>query len=240
MSNAARHWWGALLGVILVPAIAAALAYATWRTLSGRAQFGPTSNEYRIGLASFAVTALVLGIVIGSRLSPLASLFPGLALTAVGGLWAASPAWAAEHTGGKLPHSLDKLDAGYQSMGTTGLMLLVGAVLLFASLFPGRWRAREDLSPTFDYDGGRQTVPESLPYDQSQPYDQMPGYETAKPYDQMQGYDQTRYDHAPQYARPQGEEGPPPFGARHPGEEQPGFSAAPDWGTPRQDPPNQR
>ena len=205
MSNGARHGWGALVGLILVPAIAAALTYGTWRTLSGGQQFGPTSNEYRIGLASLAITAVLLGIVVGSRLSPLASLIPGLVLTALGAVWAASPIWATEHTAGKLPDSLDKLDAGYRSVGASGVLLVIGVVLLVAALFPARWRAREDLHPTFDYES-QQPVAEPLPYDQP-----------------------------PQYGRP-GDEGPPPFGARSPAEDQPGFSTAPEWGTPRRDP----
>jgi len=211
MSNGARHWWGALLGLILVPASAAALAYGTWRTLSGGQQFGPTSAEYRIGLGSLAITAVVLGIVVGSRLSPLASLLPGLVLTALGGVWAASPTWAARNTVGKLPDRLDKLDAGYQSIAATGVLLTIGLVLLFASLFPARWRAREDLRPSFDYEGQQ-------PYNAQQPVEPPP------------------YEHSPQYGRPPGEEGPPPFGTRPPAEDQPGFSTAPDWGTPRRDP----
>jgi hypothetical protein len=205
MSNRARHWWGVLLGLLFVPGIAAALAYGTWRTLSGLQQFGATSTEYRIGLASLAITAVVLGFVVGSRLSPLASLLPGLVLTALGAVWAASPTWAAAHTAGKLPHSLDKLDAGYKSVGATGLLLLIGLVLLVASLFPARWRAREDLRPSFEYESP-QPVSDQLPY-----------------------------EHTPQYGRPI-DEGPSPFGTRSGVEDQPGFSTAPDWGTPRRDP----
>ncbi|HZB29866.1 MAG TPA: hypothetical protein VE465_06845 [Streptosporangiaceae bacterium] len=212
MSNGARHGWGVLAGLILAPAIAAALAYGTWRTLSGAQQFGPTSTEYRIGLAGLALTAVVLAFAVASRLSPIASLIPGVALTALGGAWAASPSWTQRNTGGKLPDSLNKLDAGYQSIGAMGLLLMIGLLLLIASLFPARWRAREDLSPSsFEYESqqpydARQPVPEPLPY-----------------------------EHAPQYGRPLGEE-PPPFGTRRPPEEQPGFSTAPDWGTPRRDP----
>jgi hypothetical protein len=213
MSNGARHGWGVLVGLLLVPGIAAALAYGMWRTLSGAQQFGPTSAEYRIGLASFAVTAVVMGIVIGTRMSPLASLFPGLVLTALGVVWAAAPTWAVNNTAGKLPDSLDKLDAGYRSIGTTGLLLLVGLVLLFASLFPARWRGREDLRPAFEYDAPQQSYEAQQPIPEPLPY-----------------------EHTPQYGRQPGDEGPPPYGARPPGEEQPGFSTAPDWGTPRRDP----
>jgi hypothetical protein len=212
MSNSARHWWGVLAGLILAPAIAAALAYGTWRTLSGAQQFGPTSAEYRIGLGSLALTAVVLGFTVASRLSPIASLIPGGVLTALGGAWAASPTWAADNTAGKLPNSLDKLDAGYQSVGATGVLLMIGLLLLIASLFPARWRAREDLRPSFDYES-------------QQPYD--PRQQAPEP---------LPYEHAPQYGRPLGEEPPPPYGTRPRAEEQPGFSTAPDWGTPRRDP----
>ncbi|HEU5156306.1 MAG TPA: hypothetical protein VFU43_04865 [Streptosporangiaceae bacterium] len=217
MSNGARHGWGVLVGLILAPAFAAALAYGTWRTLSGAQQFGPTSAEYRIGLGSLGLTAVVLGIVIGTRLSPLASLIPGLVLTGLGGVWAASPTWAAENTAGKLPDSLDKLDAGYQSIGGTGLLLMIGLVLLFGSLFPGRWRGREEVGPSFEYESQQ-------PYDAQQPYAAQHTMPEPLP-----------YEHSPQYGRPLGDEGPPPLGTRPSAEEQRGFSAAPDWGTPRRD-----
>ncbi|HEY7483453.1 MAG TPA: hypothetical protein VH912_03240 [Streptosporangiaceae bacterium] len=204
MSNGARHWWGVLAGLVLAPAIAAGLAYGTWRTLSGAQQFGPTSTEYRIGLASLAVTGIAIAFAVGSRLSPLASLLPGLALTALGAVWAASPTWAAKHTAGKLPGSLDKLDAGYQSIGATGVLLMIGVILLFASLFPGRWRPREEYQPSFEYESQQATDP------------------------------MASYEHTPQYGR-QPDEGPPPFGSQTT-VEQPGFSTAPDWGTPRRDP----
>lgn len=204
MSNGARHGWGVLVGLVLVPAIAAGLAYGTWRTLSGAQQFGVTSDEYRVGLASLAITALLVGISIGSRLSPLASLFPGLALTVLGGYWAGAPASARETTGNLLPSSLQKINAGYLSAAVAGLLLLVGVVLLSASLFPARWRGMEEIQSPFEY-GGQQAMP-----------------------------DQLGYEHAPQYGR-QPDEGPPLYGTPPPAD-QPGFTAAPDWGTPRRDP----
>src|SRR5262245_26004736 len=141
MSNGARHGLGVLAGLILTPIIAAGLVYGTWRTLSGAQQFGITSNEYRIGLASLALTGVVAAIAVGSRLSPLGSLIPGLAFTGLGGLWAAAPQWASENTGGKLP---DKLDAGYQSISGSGVLLMIGLLLLVASLFPARWQDQQD------------------------------------------------------------------------------------------------
>jgi hypothetical protein len=205
MSNRARHWWGVLAGLVLAPAIAAGLAYGTWRTLSGAQQFGTSSAEYRIGLASFAVVALLVGIAIGSRLSPVASLLPGLVLTAIGAYWAGAPNQARDNTGDLLPNSLDKVNAGYLSAAGMGLFLLVGVALLMASLFPARWREMEELQPSFEYEA-QQPMPDPL-----------------------------GYEHSPQYGRQQPDEGPPPYGSQTT-VEQPGFSAAPDWGTPRRDP----
>lgn len=203
MSNRARHWWGVLAALVLTPAIAAGLAYGTWRTLSGAQQFGVTSAEYQIGIASFAIVAVLIGIAIGSRLSPLASLLPGLALTAIGGLWAAAPESARSNTGDLLPSSLDKVNSGYLSAAGMGLFLMVGLALLIGSLFPARWRAMEELQPSFEYEG------------------------------QPPATDPLGYEHTPQYGR--AAEGPPPFGTPSPAD-QPGFSTAPDWGTPRRDP----
>jgi hypothetical protein len=205
MSNAARHWLGALIGLALAPAIGAGLAYATWRTTSGAAQFGATSTEYRIGLASLAVIALVMAFAVASRMSPFASLLPGLALTALGGLWVAAPKFARDNTAGKLP---DKLDDGYLLAAGTGLILMLGVLLLIASLFPSRWRARET-EPAYDYSG------------QDAGYAQQPA-------------ESQTFEHTPQYGRTL-DEGPPPFGGRAP-DDQPGFgTTAPDWGA-RRDP----
>jgi hypothetical protein len=202
MSNRARHWWGVLAALVLAPAIAAGVAYGTWRTLSGAQQFGVTSAEYRIGIAAFAITAILLGIAVGSRLSPLASLLPGLALTVLGAMWAAAPQAARDNTGDLLPSSLEKVNSGYLSAASMGLFLMVGLVLLIGSLFPARWRAMEELQPSFEY-------------------------EAPQPATDPLGYD-------PQYGRP-ADDVPRPFGTPAPAD-QPGFSAAPDWGTPRRDP----
>ncbi len=204
MSNRARHWWGVLAGLVLAPAIAAGVAYGTWRTLSGAQQFGVTSTEYRIGIGAFAITAILLGIAVGSRLSPLASLLAGLALTALGGLWAGAPEVARDNTVDLLPSSLDKVNAGYVSAAGMGLFLMVGLVLLIGSLFPARWRAMEELQPSFEYESPQPAV------------------------------DPLGYQHSPQYGR-QPEDAPGPFGTPAPAD-QPGFSTAPDWGTPRRDP----
>ena len=204
MSNRARHWWGVLAGLVLAPAIAAGVAYGTWRTLSGAQQFGVTSAEYRIGIAAFAVTAILLGIAVGSRLSPVASLLSGLALSALGGLWAGAPEAARDNTGDLLPSSLEKVNSGYLSAAGMGLFMLVGLVLLIGSLFPARWRAMEEMQPSFEYESPQPAV------------------------------DPLGYDPSPQYGRP-AEEAPRPFGAPPPAD-QPGFSTAPDWGTPRRDP----
>jgi hypothetical protein len=213
MSNRARHWWGVLAGLVLAPAIAAGLAYGTWRTLSGAQQFGVSSNEYRIGIASFAIIAILIGFAVGSRLSPLASLLPGLALTLIGGLWVAAPESARNNTGDLLPSSLEKVNSGYLSAAGMGLFLLIGLALLIGSLFPARWRAMEELQPSFEY--------ERQQYERQQ-------YEGQQP-----ATDPLGYEHTPQYGRPG--EGPPPYGTPSPAD-QPGFSTAPDWGTPRRDP----
>jgi hypothetical protein len=131
-------------------------------------------------------------------------LLPGLALTALGAMWAGAPQSARDNTGDLLPSSLDKVNSGYLSAAGLGLFLLVGLVLLLASLFPARWRAMEELQPSFEYEG-QQPMPDPL-----------------------------GYEHSPPYGR-QREEGPPPYGTPPPAE-QPGFSTAPDWGTPRRDP----
>ncbi|NVI87936.1 hypothetical protein, partial [Actinomadura sp. BRA 177] len=145
MSNGARHGLGVVAGLVAVPAIAACLLYGTDRlrlVLSfGAARFQSYhGKELWIGAAFFIVAALVMGLVTGSRLSPLASLIPGAVFTAVGLVWFASPRWAITHSGRDLLP--DNVGIAYTTFGSMGIFFLLGVMLIVASLAPSRWKAR--------------------------------------------------------------------------------------------------
>ncbi|MBW8484657.1 hypothetical protein [Actinomadura parmotrematis] len=149
MSNGARHGLGLLAGVVATPALAAALFYGTYQANYVLQSFRATWDDRWLPYALLGGAAVLIALLVGTRISPLASLVPGLAFTAAGGLWAWDLRKAVDWTGGKLPH---RFDVGYTSLGGLGLLLAFGLILLVASLAPSRWRGRrrddlDDVNP---------------------------------------------------------------------------------------------
>jgi hypothetical protein len=150
MSNVSRHLIGVLLGVAAVPVVGFGVAWApAWPSVAGYAVTDvPRVADRAAELAALGVLALVIGLLAGSRLSPLASLLPGLALTALGALGALGtpPALAA---------ALEPPGGGDPWFARDPALLLVGGLLLVASLPVARWRARRDRRAEDDrYDDG--------------------------------------------------------------------------------------
>lgn len=138
MSQFARHGLGVLAGVVLTPLIAIGLMYGTGEFYFAWQQFTSPS----LGLALLVPTGLLIGVMVGSRLSPLASMIGGLLFIALGVM---TPlAFAAPHLFSPdigvdlLP---EPLVPGYRYLQGTGGFVILGTILLAASLFPARWRA---------------------------------------------------------------------------------------------------
>ncbi|GAA2085301.1 hypothetical protein [Actinomadura alba] len=145
MQNGARHAVGAVVGLIVTPLLAAALMFGTERFVRGFRYFVLDGTDRWIAGAVVLFVAAVLGVLAGSRVSPLASLIPGVVYFIVGLLWMVSPRFAMEHTMRKLP---DTLDRGYLILGPYGFLLLVGGFLLVASLPRSRWAAGTPRRPS--------------------------------------------------------------------------------------------
>ncbi|MEU5995274.1 hypothetical protein ABZ806_40385 [Spirillospora sp. NPDC047418] len=154
MSNGARHGLGVVAGLVLTPIIAACLFYGTNRLRMVMA-FGYSrfrnyhGEELWIGAGLVLLAAILLGLLVGSRLSPVASLIPGAAFTLVGVVWFVSPTWAIRHPGRDvLPRDMS---LGYTTLASIGVFFMLGVMLLVASLPPSRWkaRARTDVAPRF-------------------------------------------------------------------------------------------
>lgn len=160
MPNGARHILGAAIGLILTPVIAGGLMLGTERLLRGFATFRFDEPDYQLGGLILAGVGLLLGVLVGSRISPLASLLPGLVFSAAGVLWVVAPRWIAEQTTDLLPNELAR---GYQYVGPYGVLLFLGVLLLVSSLFPARWAARHP-APGGGYE--QQEAP-TLPYGQN-------------------------------------------------------------------------
>jgi len=203
MSNGARHTLGLLAGLAAVAAITGALYEAYERQRAVVRTFQTTGTDHWEQMACYAGAALVIGIVAGSRISPLASLVPGLVFGGFGVLWAVQPD---THSDTWFPSSVRE---SYVAYGASGLFLLLGAALLIASLFPARWRSRASQGGgrhAYDYGGpepGGYDAPPALPYaDQSPVYGQNPDY---RPGSELYG---DPIDQPPAFGNPHDERGP--------------------------------
>ncbi|MQY07215.1 hypothetical protein [Actinomadura macrotermitis] len=143
MSNTVRHVLGLLLGLVATPLVAAGLAYGSYRWWwRMRYQVGVLRHDDSGGLAGLVVllvVAVLLGLLMGSRVSPLASLVPGVLFGGLGLLWLLAPRWAMLHSG----HGLSSnISFGYTTLATNGALIVIGGALLVASLPPSRWKAK--------------------------------------------------------------------------------------------------
>jgi hypothetical protein len=138
MSNGARHTWGFFAGVALTAALAALLFFGSFRLHHGLTQFD--NQDKWIGGGMLAGTAVVFALLVASRLSPVASLVGGLLLTAAGVIFFVSQT-TTSHLINHLPYLTQRETVN--GLEANGLVLLTGVGLLFASLFPSRWRSRD-------------------------------------------------------------------------------------------------
>ncbi|MEV1168682.1 hypothetical protein [Nonomuraea sp. NPDC049784] len=138
MRNGVRHVLGAGAGLLASPLIAAGF-------IVGIERFRVTavmSVDWTV-MAVFIGTLVLIGALAGSRISPLASLLPGLAFTGFIGAALVRIAMGGDHRMGFDQVPSEFLE-GYMTLLYTW-SLPTGCVLLAASAFPSRWRgARTD------------------------------------------------------------------------------------------------
>ncbi|GAA1773295.1 hypothetical protein [Streptomonospora arabica] len=155
MSNGLRHTLGLFAGVVAAPVLAAGLAWAPHWTAGAGVDYDltavPGAPAWAAPVGVLAVVGLLLGLVTGTRLSPLAALLPGLALLAAG---VVETAGLPQPVPG-LEGLLDVEGAGSRPWFAWGpAFVLAGAMLVVSALPPSRWRrrVREDRGDE-DYDG---------------------------------------------------------------------------------------
>lgn len=163
MSNGARHGLGVLAGIVAIPALSALLIFGAHRMNQQQNEVSRTFKDGSVTdgliiLGLLAAGGLVVALLCGSRLSPLASLIAGAPLLGYGAFWAVRPMQAtknlADLPGGKGKYSVDVLFTAH-----TGMLLLLGVVLVIASFPPSRWRSRAaDDSLPFSGDAGERST----------------------------------------------------------------------------------
>ncbi|GAA3237421.1 hypothetical protein [Nonomuraea helvata] len=122
-------------GLLLPPLVAAGLWFGVGEILVvSRATF----QISWLGLAVVAASGIVLALLAGSRLSPVASLMGGLAFTALGVLPTIEMQGVRVLPDRWLPAGME---AGFQTVAYSGVLLFLGVALLVVSLFPSRWRS---------------------------------------------------------------------------------------------------
>jgi hypothetical protein len=131
-----RHYLGAVVGLLAIPVIAAGLGYGTVERFHGTSQ--PTIDW--MAIAAFAGTLILIGILVASRISPVASLLPGLAFTVFYGALLIRTGTGGDQRLGFALVPGQYLDAYISVLFTWSFP--IGGILLAASAFPSRWRAR--------------------------------------------------------------------------------------------------
>ena len=176
MSTGARHAFGLVAGLLLPPLIGAGLMYATGAVTTSMQNFTISWT----GLGVFVLCGIATAFLVGSRLSPIASLLGGLEFTAAGLLPAAGT--LARLSLMPPPDRLGVLSAGYATLAYSGLMLFLGVMMLAASALPSRWRANRPVTfipgspgqgPALSYPPGpepyRPSYPQQGPEDATRP-----------------------------------------------------------------------
>lgn len=140
MANGARHGLGLLVGLVAAPALFVGLAYVIREQTALARDPGADNAKYAASALAIAL-AVVVALLVASRLSPVASLVPGVVFVALSAPHAISLTYRADDSFvNALPHDLRPvMDV---DTGPGGILLLLGALLLAASAFPARWRSR--------------------------------------------------------------------------------------------------
>ncbi|GAA3199440.1 hypothetical protein [Actinocorallia longicatena] len=181
MVNGVRHVLGGILGIFAVPLVLGLAAWGSSRmqeSISRSFGRGDQDPELILGILALAGAGLLVGIAVNARVSPLASLVPGTVFLALG-LWLAFDFRNAF----KLVDDLgpDWIRTRILGFSASGMLLVLGVLLLVASVSPQRWRARPAAvrpygGPPAPYGAGPQDGPSPYgPQDGPSPYGPQDG-----------------------------------------------------------------
>ena len=149
-----RHLLGVILGVVLAAALVAGGGWGYNRLAHAMTLASPhlTGTRSLLALAALLGTGLLLGLLLaGPRVSPLATVLPGLAALAWTALYVVSQHRAIQI----VPMQSSHVGKGAVVLLETGVYALLGIAMLIPLFIPSRWRRRvayeeeaEDIAPT--------------------------------------------------------------------------------------------
>ena len=135
-----RHLFGVLLAVVMGAVLFGGAGWGIAKVTSLHSRgLSLTSTHGVIALAALAGVGLLLGILLAvPKVSPLAAGLPGLVLLG----WTALLAVSSKRATRLIPLQGHSFAAGFETMLTSGLLALAGAVMIVPLFVPSRWRQR--------------------------------------------------------------------------------------------------
>jgi hypothetical protein len=133
-----RHVVGVVLAVVMAAALFAGAGWAVAKVTSLHARgLGLTSTHGLIALAALVGVGLLLGVLLAvPAVSPLAAGLPGIVLLG----WTALEAVSARRAARLIPLPGHSFAAGFETMLTSGVLALAGALMIVPLFVPSRWR----------------------------------------------------------------------------------------------------
>jgi hypothetical protein len=156
-----RHVTGIFLAVITAPVLFAGAGWGTERIGALRAAHASlASRSGGLALAALVGAGLLLGILlVAPRVSPLATVLPGLGLLA----WSAYMAMNAGAASRLVPMHGQAAGIGFRSLLASGILAMIGALMVIPLFVPSRWRRRRAAGYYEDDDSGySSSSPEGL------------------------------------------------------------------------------
>jgi hypothetical protein len=145
-----RHLVGLALALVAAAALFLGAGWSATRILAAHAHgTSLVSISGGLTLAALVGTGLYLGILVALQiLSPIGAGLPGLILLGWSALDVFSSHWALR----LIPLAGHDAGSGFRILLTSGVLALVGAVLIIPLFVPARWRRRE---PKDEFDMAR-------------------------------------------------------------------------------------
>jgi hypothetical protein len=180
-----RHVFGFLFGLIAAPALLGGTAWSVERAGTDPFTFDTLDGKSLITLAAIAGCGILAGLVLASRLSPLASLLCAIVFLAPAVLYMVNKDTLADLA----PDN--QIGRGILILAVSGIGLMLGLAFLVATLMPNKWRKRRPVtppatSPTYG-------TPEPAGYGQQQTYGEEDPWHRSTAGDRA-GYGDTQYD----------------------------------------------